>query len=125
MLTLHTAQGVFPMDSLKDYGEYLVKMQGGRLIKHTEKVYIYENQMGTRYAIRMADENVVLEYKQYYAQYNCQGIFVGIRKSAKNREKMKKGDVGLYMGLFSLPASGEKIVITPANPQMKPAGYMM
>ena len=125
MPSLHTAQGIFPMDNLKDYGEYLVHMNGGKLIKHTEKIYIYENHAGTRYAIRMADENVVLEYKQYYAQYNCRGIFVGIRKSAKNMEKMKKGDVGLYMGLFELPAVGEKIVVTPTDSRMKPAGYKM
>ena len=125
MPNLHTEKGIFPMNNLKDYGEYIVAMKGGKLIQHTEKVYIYENPVGTRYAIRMADENVVLEYKKYYDQYNCQGVFVGIRKSSKNMEKLKKGDAALFMGLFDIPPMGEKLVITPAHPKMKAAGYKM
>lgn len=125
MPQLHTARGIFPMDSLKDFGEFLVKMKGGRLIRHTEKIYIYENPSGVRYAIRMADENVVLEDKQYYSQYNCQGVWVGIRKSSKNWAKLNKGDAALFMGLLKIPASGQKEVITPADPRMKPEGYKM
>lgn len=125
MPNLHTEKGIFPINNLKDYGEYIVAMRGGRLIQHTEKIYVYENPVGTRYAIRMADENVVLEYKKYYSEYNCQGVFIGIRKSSKNMEKMKKGDPALFIGLFDIPSIGEKIVITPANPKMKVAGYKM
>lgn len=125
MPNLHTEKGIFPMNNLKDYGEYIVAMKGGKLIQHTEKVYIYENPVGIRYAIRMADENVVLEYKKYYDQYNCRGVFVGIRKSSKNMEKLKKGDAALFMGLFDIPPMGEKIVITPTHSKMKAAGYKM
>lgn len=123
MYRLQTQDGVFPLDSLKDYGEFLVHFHGGRLIKHTEKIYIYEHQNGKRYAIRMADENVVLEYKQYYDKYNCQGICVGIRKSLENRQKMNTGDVSLYVGTFSIPPVGQKMVITPTDPRLRPAGY--
>lgn len=125
MYRLHTEDGVFPLDSLKDYGDYLVHFKGGRLIKHTEKIYIYETAYGSRYALRMADENIVLEYKQYYEKYNCQGIIVGIRKSLKNRLKMNQGDVSLYIGVFDIPRNGERITITPTNPKLQPAGYRM
>ena len=39
---LRTSDGIFPLDNLKEYGEYMVHFHGGRLIKHTEKIYIYE-----------------------------------------------------------------------------------
>ena len=123
MYRLHTRDGVFPLDNLKDYGDYLVHFYGGRLIKHTERIYIYENTAGVRYAIRMADENVVLEYKQYYAKYDCRGVYVGIRKSFENRAKMSSGDVSLYTGLLPIPAMGEKVTITPSDPRLSPTGF--
>lgn len=123
MYRLHTRDGVFPLDNLKDYGDYLVHFYGGRLIKHTERIYIYENTAGVRYAIRMADENVVLEYKQYYAKYDCRGVYVGIRKSFENRAKMSSGDVSLYTGLLPIPAMGEKVTITPLDPRLSPTGF--
>lgn len=123
MYRLRTKDGVFPLDNLKEYGEYMVHFYGGRLIKHTEKIYIYENPRGIRYAIRIADENVVLEHKQYYDKYNCQGIYVGIRKSHENRMKMNTGDVSLYVGLFDIPVATQKIVVTPADSRLKPHGY--
>ena len=123
MYRLHTRDGVFPLDNLKDYGDYLVHFYGGRLIKHTERIYIYENTAGVRDAIRMADENVVLEYKQYYAKYDCRGVYVGIRKSFENRAKMSSGDVSLYTGLLPIPAMGEKVTITPLDPRLSPTGF--
>ena len=123
MYRLKTSDGVFPLDSLKEYGEYMVHFHGGKLIKHTEKIYIYENMRGVRYALRIADENVVLEHKQYYDKYACQGIYIGVRKSLANRMKMSSGDVSLYVGLFDIPASGQKVVVTPTDPRLKPHGY--
>lgn len=125
MFRLQTKDGTFPLNDLKDFGEYLVHFHGGKLIKHTERIYIYENPQGIRYAIRIADENVVLERKQYYDKYNCQGVLVGIRKSLENRMKMSSGDVGLYMGHFDIPAAGQKVTITPTDPRFRPAGYKM
>lgn len=123
MYRLRTDDGVFPLNDLKDYGEYLVHFYGGKLIKHTERIYIYENRNGIRYGIRMADENVVLEHKQYYDKYNCQGIYVGIRKSLANRQKMNSGDVSLYTGLFNIPLFGQKVVVTPTDSRLKPTGF--
>lgn len=123
MYRLKTKDGVFPLDNLKEYGEYMVHFYGGRLIKHTERIYIYENPVGVRYAIRIADENVVLEHKKYYDEYHCQGIYVGIRKSLANRQKMNSGDVSLYVGLFEIPAEGEKVNIVPTDPRLRPHGY--
>lgn len=37
MYRLRTNDGIFPLDDLKNYGEYLVHFYGGQLIKHTEK----------------------------------------------------------------------------------------
>ena len=125
MSILRTRSGDFPLNNLKDYGDYLVYFNGGRLIKHTERIYVYENRVGVRYGIRMADENVVLEYKQYYDKYACKGVYVGIRKSEENRRKMSSGDAALFMGLFTVPAPGEKVIITPANPGMREEGYIM
>ena len=122
---LETSDGKFAMDTLKDYGEYMVHFHGGRLIKHTEKIYIYENAYGTRYALRMADENVVLEHKQYYDKYNCQGVYVGVRRSHEKFAKMSKGDVGLYVGLFNIPAVGQKVIVTPTDSRLKPHGYKL
>lgn len=123
MYRLRTNKGVFPLDNLKDYGDYMVYFYGGRLIKHTERIYIYEDSRGVRYAIRIADENVVLEHKQYYDTYNCQGIYVGVRKSMENRMKMNSGDVSLYVGLFDIPPVGQKVTVLPSDPRLKPHGY--
>lgn len=123
MYRLRTNDGIFPLDDLKNYGEYLVHFYGGKLIKHTEKIYIYENGAGTRYGLRMADENVVLEHKQYFDKYNCQGIYVGIRKSIVNRQKMNSGDISLYTGVFDIPPVGQKVIVTPTDPRLKPTGY--
>lgn len=123
MYRLHTRDGIFPLDNLKDYGDYLVHFYGGRLIKHTERIYIYESSVGIRYGLRMADENVVLEYKQYYTKYDCRGVYVGIRKSYEKRLKMSSGDVSLYTGLLPIPAVGEKVVITPSDRRLKATGF--
>lgn len=123
MYRLHTEDGVFPLNDLKDYGDYMVHFYGGKLIKHTARIYVYEDRRGVRYAIRIADENVVLEHKHYYDQYNCRGIYVGVRKSLANRMKMQSGDISLYIGLFPVPAQGEKIVVMPSDPRLKPHGY--
>ena len=123
MYRLRTKDGVFPLNNLKEYGEYMVHFYGGRLIKHTEKIYIYENKNGIRYAIRIADENVVLEYKQYYAKYECQGIYIGVRKSAENRMKMNSGEVSLYVGLFDIPPVGQKVIVTPTDKRLKAEGF--
>lgn len=125
MYRLHTSDGIFPLDNLKEFGEYLVHFHGGKLIKHTEKIYIYENPRGMRYALRIADENVVLSHKQYYDTYNCRGIYIGVRKSLENRQKMNSGDVSLYVGLFSIPLVGETLTITPTDPRLQPHGYRM
>lgn len=125
MYQLHmlSDDSIHPLNNLKEYGEFLVYRYGGKLIKHTERIYIYEDPKGIRYALRIADENVVLEYKQYYEKYNCQGILLGIRKSLANRQKMNSGDVSLYTGVFDIPAIGEKVVITPTDPRLVPTGF--
>lgn len=123
MYRLRTKEGVFPLNNLKEYGEYMVHFYGGKLIKYTEKIYIYENARGIRYAIRIADENVVLEHKQYYDKYNCKGIYIGVRKSLENRMKMESGEVSLYVGLYDIPDMGQRVVITPNDPKLKPHGY--
>ena len=69
---------VYAMDSLEDFGKYIVDKNGGRLIKHTSRIWIYEDKVGKRHALRIADENVTLEPKQYYNDYNCKDVIVGI-----------------------------------------------
>lgn len=49
---------VYAMDSLEDFGKYLVDKYGGKLIKHTSRIWIYEDKYGKRHALRIADESV-------------------------------------------------------------------
>ena len=48
---------VYAMDSLEDFGKYLVDKYGGKLIKHTSRIWIYEDKYGKRHALRIADES--------------------------------------------------------------------
>ena len=103
---------VYAMDSLEDFGKYLVDKYGGKLIKHTSRIWIYEDKYGKRHALRIADESVTLEPKQYYKDYNCQDVIVGVRRSEDRCAKHNSGYPALYVGQIDVAAIGKKKIVT-------------
>lgn len=115
MAELCTEWGDMPMDNQKDCCEYLRRKYGGKRIEGIQNRYVYENPEGKRYAIRIAENEVNLMRRQYYAQYNCQGVYVGIRDEEEGK---------FYLGCIGIPEAGKTTTVTPETPEMHLEGYL-
>lgn len=53
--------------------------------------------------------------RQYYAQYNCQEAYVGIRDEEEGK---------FYLGCIGIPEAGKRTTVTPETPEMHLEGYL-
>ena len=115
MAELCTEWGKVQIKDQKDCCEYLCRKYSGKPIEDIQNRYVYENPEGKRYAIRISGSNVRLLRRQYYAQYNCQGVYVGIRDEEEGK---------FYLGCIGIPEAGKTTTVTPETPEMHLEGYL-